>query len=813
MRTTFTVLFSVLAAVILLSGIVYAQQDSVIDEIQKAIEESGAKWSAAVTPITNLSWEEKQQLCGTILEAPTGPYYKPDYSRELPDSIDWRNIDGVDWVTPVTDQRQCGSCWAFGACAAFESRYGIVRNDPFILLDLSEQFMVSCSNGSCGGYSVTGTMNFLENTGTTDEDCFPYYASDRPCSERCEDWEDRIYSIDDWEYVNANPDNIMNALLDGPLTCAFSVFDDFNSYSSGVYEHVWGDYAGGHMVGMVGYNAVHDPPYWICKNSWNSSWGMDGYFYIAWGEVGINNEVTTLSLQVENMIEGTISETTVGDSLEGVRVEIQETGQYTFTEEDGSFRIGSLSDEATLIISHYKYYADTSEILILGSTLTEYSTTLTILPISGIDGNVHDSVNDTGVRGRVILKMNDIPIDTVNSAVGTGDFVFDGIPVSNPPYTTYTGFEIQAQLPYPASTEVEETLPLTTERMEYVVECTPAEILLVDDDEGMNYEDYFLNEVEATGLSYVHFDVNARDTSAANYLSVFPSSTCVVWFTGDATENTITEDEEALITSFLNSGGKLFLTGQNIAEDLAARSSTFLSSILHVEYTGTSSYFYTRGTEGDLLGDNIGLCLTLGSQGGNNQDSRDLLEPLDGAANECVFYVSTPVSYENMGTAGVWLANPTTQEPNIVFFGFGFEAILSGNPIAMSRDEVLSLILQLYGLVPTGIGDDPDSPQTGSPLPRAFAMLQNYPNPFNPSTTIQFHLPESEGETVPVLLEIFNLRGQKVRTLLDNPRKPGSYVVRWDGKDDHGKSVGSGIYLYRIVAGEFNSTKKMVLLK
>jgi hypothetical protein len=112
----------------------------------------------------------------------------------------------------------------------------------------------------------------------------------------------------------------------------------------------------------------------------------------------------------------------------------------------------------------------------------------------------------------------------------------------------------------------------------------------------------------------------------------------------------------------------------------------------------------------------------------------------------------------------------------------------------------------------TGIGDGGGVTPSGF-LPKAFAMAQNYPNPFNPSTSIRYDVPGGFDEGVKVELEVFNVRGQKVATLVDGVKAPGSYVVHWNGRDDSGRSIGSGIYIYRIKAGAFSATKKMVILK
>jgi len=105
---------------------------------------------------------------------------------------------------------------------------------------------------------------------------------------------------------------------------------------------------------------------------------------------------------------------------------------------------------------------------------------------------------------------------------------------------------------------------------------------------------------------------------------------------------------------------------------------------------------------------------------------------------------------------------------------------------------------------PTLIAENPEAN-----LPRAFALDQNYPNPFNPSTTIRYTLDKPSD----VVLQIFNLRGQRVKTLVDGSCPAGTHAVLWDGQDDHGRSTGSGIYLYRLKAGGQTLSKKMILMK
>ncbi len=104
---------------------------------------------------------------------------------------------------------------------------------------------------------------------------------------------------------------------------------------------------------------------------------------------------------------------------------------------------------------------------------------------------------------------------------------------------------------------------------------------------------------------------------------------------------------------------------------------------------------------------------------------------------------------------------------------------------------------------PLAIGED------GSSLPGIYALHQNYPNPFNPSTTIRYEL----AKTSMVNLTIYNVRGQKVKTLLDARQGLGKHAIEWDGRNDAYNPVASGVYFVKMKAGDFNMTRKMILIK
>ena len=93
--------------------------------------------------------------------------------------------------------------------------------------------------------------------------------------------------------------------------------------------------------------------------------------------------------------------------------------------------------------------------------------------------------------------------------------------------------------------------------------------------------------------------------------------------------------------------------------------------------------------------------------------------------------------------------------------------------------------------------------------PVVFGLQQNYPNPFNPTTRIRYQLPKN----VKVSIMIYNILGTKVKALVDANESAGYHEIEWDGRDEFGRAVSSGVYIYRIMAGNFSDSKKMIFMK
>ena len=125
----------------------------------------------------------------------------------------------------------------------------------------------------------------------------------------------------------------------------------------------------------------------------------------------------------------------------------------------------------------------------------------------------------------------------------------------------------------------------------------------------------------------------------------------------------------------------------------------------------------------------------------------------------------------------------------------------------LAKNSILqhSYEVHLHVMQAGDAGDWADNPNS----PKTFALFQNQPNPFNPDTKISYNLPKP----CQVRLTIYNVLGQKVRTLFDDHQEAGMQTLTWDGRGDDGAQLSSGIYFYRLQADEFTQTKKMSLLK
>lgn len=257
-----------------------------ISKINKIINDKKFGWEAGETSMSSLPKSARSSRLSSARPKSgaksAGRPLSPLLNTYIPGQLDWRNNAG-DWVTPVRDQLGCGGCWAFSALAVIEARINIELNDSNYNPDLSEQDVISCNGlGNCNGGLETYALDYAKSNGVVRESCFPYQGGDGICSDKCPDWQNQTSKILDYSMFSG-PSAIKQAISQyGPVTAYMAVYDDFYFYNHGVYKWAWGYFEGYHSIAVVGYNDAGK--YWICKNSWGTGWGENGYFRIDYSE-------------------------------------------------------------------------------------------------------------------------------------------------------------------------------------------------------------------------------------------------------------------------------------------------------------------------------------------------------------------------------------------------------------------------------------------------------------------------------------------------------------------------------------------------
>jgi len=202
-------------------------------------------------------------------------------SAELPASVDWRNTQGV--ITPVKNQEQCGSCWAFSATESIESAWVLAGNQQVIL---APQQIVDCdkSDDGCGGGYPSTAMEYVIGAGGQElEKDYPYTGQDGQCTV---DKADFAASINSWHYVSQSAGTEMTTMMTyvattGPVSVCVDAAP-WQYYTGGVLR-LCGNQID-HAVQAVGYGVVNSIDVWYVRNSWGADWGEQGYIWVERGK-------------------------------------------------------------------------------------------------------------------------------------------------------------------------------------------------------------------------------------------------------------------------------------------------------------------------------------------------------------------------------------------------------------------------------------------------------------------------------------------------------------------------------------------------
>jgi C1A family cysteine protease len=265
-----------------------------VESVQARLNQKKADWVARDSWVNRLSKGEVQRMLGYPKKVRFGKELTVQAVQPFgTDAMDWRNKDGVNWVTPVLNQGNCGSCVAYSTIGTLETQMNISRASPFLNMRYSTDMLFACGGGSCeSGWFPSSAASFLQSSGVADEACMPATSSasgqDASCSMKCGDSAQRSQKVSS---VNTprNADAVKAALKRGPLVTTLDVYADFITYGSGVYKHTTGDYMGGHAVSLIGFDDAKRA--WIIRNSWGPDWGDHGFAYVSYDDQsGVGDE-------------------------------------------------------------------------------------------------------------------------------------------------------------------------------------------------------------------------------------------------------------------------------------------------------------------------------------------------------------------------------------------------------------------------------------------------------------------------------------------------------------------------------------------
>jgi cathepsin X len=258
--------------------------------VPKAFFKNGEK------PLPVMSWEE---------------------NLEVPDNLDWRNMNGTNFLSWNKNQHipvYCGSCWAQGSTSALADRFNILLKDTSATpVALDAQVIVNCrAGGSCEGGNPGGVYEFAAENGIPDSSCEQYVAvdGDGKCTakEHCKDctWppcpvgetcQDKCWAVDYKHYYTSHYYSLSGAtkmkaeiMKYGPISCGIHADTKFEAYTGGIYSEFKLLPMINHEISVVGWGVEDGTEFWIGRNSWGTYWGEGGFFRMATGMYGLGIE-------------------------------------------------------------------------------------------------------------------------------------------------------------------------------------------------------------------------------------------------------------------------------------------------------------------------------------------------------------------------------------------------------------------------------------------------------------------------------------------------------------------------------------------
>ena len=451
--------------------------------------------------------------------------------------------------------------------------------------------------------------------------------------------------------------------------------------------------------------------------------GMDNDY--GWGRINAFAAVSA-ALTGIGTLEGTITSSAGGMPVEGAKIVLTDTGQRVYSDASGHYLLKAVAGTHTIEVTRFGYESATATVSVEADMTTVQDFVLAQMPSGTIAGYVTDAETGMGIAANITIKFAGDAVLSTATNPATGEYS-----VTLPAGTYDLVFNPTFPYPVAARNGVVVTAYATTTLN---VPLGRAQILVVDDDGGDGYQAYYEAAIMEAGRSYL--TVATPPTAAS--MALFDA---VVWLTGDDYTTTLTATDIAALKTFLDGGGRLFISGQDIGYDI--NTDPFYASYLHAQYVQDDVGL------GGVIGvstNPVGFGFTTaikGGSGANNQaypSEINVIAPASAAfvydpsvpaaaatANEVVKNGVSPNAITSSGGAGLTYDNGVHK---LVYFAFGFEAVAESTTRTALMDRILDWLQGYPKIAHTPLGSTED---TEHPY-RVAALITSDYFPLDPST-------------------------------------------------------------------------------
>ena len=542
-----------------------------------------------------------------------------------------------------------------------------------------------------------------------------------------------------------------------------------------------------HLVEVGNYDTIEGS-----NPSTFGNWGVypfasNGLIYV--NDMASGAYIVSFNNVLAYRVRGVVKDAQSGLPISQALIEVLESGNRARSDAGGHYKIGYGGDgPITLVARAYGYVADTLSLNAVQGQTDLLDISLQPAPRNDLSGTIVDE-NGAPLGGIPLhLTINSFffnePLVVETFSAFDGSYSFANLAVSDSIWAAYPELRVEDVFPY-NGVKVNDIIITAAAPTVQDFQFYPADLLLVNDDPAGQSDEIYRSIFNTLNLTAFDWKTSQRgeDIPAASLEQLqYP---VVIWFTGTATEAIGSAGQDSL-ARILDDGGRVYLTGRDLVEALASQGGNFLQDYLQVSHAGNwVGAPVMNPVAGNPVTGGLGTLIA-------NQPSRDILLPDPGSS------VQPAVTYFDGQTAALSREMPSGGG-RLFLSGFGFESLTNVD----MRTGLMSALLNWFGVPVTGVDPLPAA------APQQFELAQNYPNPFNPETVIRYQL----SGVSDVELNVFNLLGQKVVTLIDARQGAGEYRVRWDGRDRRGAPVPSGVYFYRLESGQNSITRKMILLR